>query len=141
MAMVHRYQWRVMSFALFMRNPYPPFDVRRHRRPIPGADPAVFSIEEPPELNRWLPLVKWLLAIPHYIVLAVPLHRGGRREDRRVLRGDLHRQVPEGLRNYVIGVFRWANRVCDLHLLHDRRLPAVQPAVGAAVVDFPRGGQ
>jgi Domain of unknown function (DUF4389) len=25
----------------------------------------------PRELNRWLPLVKWLLAIPRYVVLAV----------------------------------------------------------------------
>jgi hypothetical protein len=27
----------------------------------------------PNELNRWLPLVKWILAIPHYIVLVVLL--------------------------------------------------------------------
>jgi hypothetical protein len=27
------------------------------------------------ELNRWLPLVKWFLAIPHYIVLVGLYHR------------------------------------------------------------------
>ena len=31
--------------------------------------PASFEISYPGELNRWLPLVKWLLAFPHYIAL------------------------------------------------------------------------
>lgn len=63
------------------------------------------------DLNRWLPLVKWLLAIPHYIVLAVLvivaivvvviawfaiLFTG---------------RYPRGLFNYVVGVGRWSLRV------------------------------
>jgi Domain of unknown function (DUF4389) len=36
--------------------------------PAPGY-PASFEISYPSELNRWLPLVKWLLAFPHYIAL------------------------------------------------------------------------
>jgi uncharacterized protein DUF4389 len=62
-------------------------------------------------LNRWLPIVKWLLAIPHYIVLAF-LYLGvffavivawfailvtGR--------------YPRGLFDFVEGVIRWHNRV------------------------------
>jgi hypothetical protein len=62
-------------------------------------------------LNRWLPLVKWFLAIPHAIVLAF-LYLGvlivvivawfailftGR--------------YPRGLFDYVEGVIRWHNRV------------------------------
>jgi hypothetical protein len=63
------------------------------------------------DLNRWLPLVKWLLAIPHYIVLALlgiglffvvviawfaVLFTG---------------RYPRGLFDYVEGVIRWHNRV------------------------------
>lgn len=62
-------------------------------------------------LNRWLPLVKWLLALPHYVVLAVLwigvffavifawfaiLFTG---------------RYPRGLFDYVVGVGRWTLRV------------------------------
>ena len=63
------------------------------------------------DLNRWLPLVKWLLAIPHYIVLAVlgvtaficvviawfAIIFTGR--------------YPRGLFDFVLGVHRWGLRV------------------------------
>jgi hypothetical protein len=63
------------------------------------------------DLNRWLPLVKWLLALPHYIVLAVLaiavvfvtifawfaiLFTG---------------TYPRGAFEFVVGVGRWATRV------------------------------
>ena len=65
----------------------------------------------PRQLNRWLPLVKWLLAIPHYIVLLVLdvalvvvvivawfaiLFTG---------------RYPRGAFDFVEGVIRWHNRV------------------------------
>lgn len=63
------------------------------------------------DLNRWLPLVKWFLAIPHYIALAVLdlvavvavigawfaiLFTG---------------RYPKGIFGFVEGVIRWNNRV------------------------------
>lgn len=77
------------------------------------------------QLDRWLPLVKWLLAIPHYVVLfflwigAVVavivawfaiLFTG---------------RYPRGLFDYVVGVIRWHNRVVGyaLILLTDRYPP------------------
>ncbi len=66
--MTYRYQWRVISYLLCFRNDYPPFEF-----PIaaldPGVDKATLSIDPPTQLNRWLPFVKWILAIPHYVVL------------------------------------------------------------------------
>jgi hypothetical protein len=105
-----RYEWRVYSFHFFMRNEYPPFDFGT----TPGSempDPAVLTLEDPGEMNRWLPLVKWLRAIPHYIALLV-LWIGAF----LVLIVSFFAVLftgkwPEGLRDYVIGVTRWTLRV------------------------------
>jgi hypothetical protein len=67
---VLRYQHRVNTYVAFMREPYPSFDFTV-TRDDPGGDPLFLTIDRPDEVNRWLPLVKWLLAIPHYILLAI----------------------------------------------------------------------
>jgi Domain of unknown function (DUF4389) len=110
MAMTHRYQWRVTTFTLFMRESYPPFDFPTVA-PDPDTDPAHFSVEPSPQLSRGLIFVKWLLAVPHYFVLfflfiAVYVV---------VIIGFFAVLItgkwPESLRTFVIGVIRWANRV------------------------------
>ena len=46
------------------------------------------------ELNRWLPLVKWLLAIPHYIVLFFLAIATFFVVIYRLVRDPLHRPLP-----------------------------------------------
>ena len=62
-------------------------------------------------LNRWLPLVKWFLAIPHYVVLAV-LYVGAFFALIGAWFAILFTgRYPRGLFGYVEGVIRWNNRV------------------------------
>jgi hypothetical protein len=100
-----RFQNRVGVFLGLLDDRYPSTDERQSvtlELPYPDAKQ---------ELNRWLPLVKWLLAIPHYIVLVflglaalvcvilawfAILFTG---------------RYPRGLFDFVVGVGRWANRV------------------------------
>ncbi|MFC4783612.1 DUF4389 domain-containing protein [Nocardioides sp. MAHUQ-72] len=63
------------------------------------------------ELNRWLPLVKWLLAIPHYIVLFF-LSIGAFFAVVVAWFAILFTgRYPQGLFDYVVGVGRWWLRV------------------------------
>jgi hypothetical protein len=86
--------------------------------------PAGFEISYPAELNRWLPLVKWLLSIPHFIVLFfvsigaffalvyaffVVLFTG---------------RWPRGAFDFVVGTLRWYMRVLAYyHLMTDAYPP------------------
>ena len=63
------------------------------------------------ELNRWMPLVKWLLAVPHYIVLFF-LEIGALVAVIIAWFAILFTGTyPRGLFDFVEGVIRWHNRV------------------------------
>jgi len=116
---VMRYQWRVGTFYLFMREPYPAFAVPSGPGD-PGDDPATFSIVRPEKLSRGLIFIKWLLVIPSYIVLLV-LAIGAYVALVIAFFAVLFTgSWPEGLRRYVIGVARLGTRVTIyLYLMSD----------------------
>jgi hypothetical protein len=62
-------------------------------------------------LNRWLPLVKWLLAIPHYVVLAALNVAAATAVVVAWFAIVTSGRYPRSLFDFVTGVLRWNNRV------------------------------
>lgn len=96
---------RVSAYLALLRDEYPSTDAEQ------AVHIEIAYPDATRELNRWLPLVKWFLAIPHYIVLAfltlaavvctivawfAILFTG---------------RYPRTLFDFVVGVFRWGVRV------------------------------
>jgi len=63
------------------------------------------------DLNRWMPLVKWFLAIPHYIVLAFLVIGAWFAAVVAWFAILFTGQYPRGLFDFVVGVGRWCLRV------------------------------
>ena len=63
------------------------------------------------DLNRWLPLVKWFLAIPHVIVLLVLLMLALLSIAIAWFAILVTGRYPRSLFDFVVGVFRWGLRV------------------------------
>ena len=63
------------------------------------------------DLNRWLPLVKWFLAIPHYLVLVVLNVVAVLAVIVAWVAIVVTARYPRPIFDFVEGVFRWNNRV------------------------------
>ncbi|MFF1695458.1 DUF4389 domain-containing protein [Streptomyces sp. NPDC058257] len=110
-AMTFRYEWRVASYVLFLHEEYPPFDFQT-AADDDGADPhTLVTFAYPEQMSRWRPLVKWLLALPHYLVLfalgiaAMAVVTVG------FFAVLFTGEYPKGLRDILVGVYRYNLRV------------------------------
>jgi hypothetical protein len=102
---VLRFTNRVCAYGMLMNDEYPSTDEEQYVR-LEMAYPDAKN-----ELNRWLPLVKWFLAIPHYVVLLL-LYIGALFAVIAAWFAILFTgRYPRGLFEYIVGVMRWGNRV------------------------------
>ena len=116
---LQRFGNRVVAYLALLDDRYPATDQHQSVH----LDYPYPDVER--DLNRWMPLVKWLLAIPHYIVLFF-LDIGALVVVIVVWFAILFTgRYPRGLFDFVEGVIRWHNRVIaySLVLVTDRYPP------------------
>jgi hypothetical protein len=109
--MTFRYEWRALSYALFLHEDYPPFDFQ------PGSDDdgvephSTLSLAYPEELDRWKPLYKWILAVPHYVVIFGLMVAAFFALIAGFFAVVFTGEYPEGLRSFLVAAYRYSFRV------------------------------
>ena len=109
--MTYRYEWRTLSYVMFLREDYPPFDFQPAATDDGVDVHSALTIEYPEELSRWMPLVKWLLAIPHYVALFFLAIASMLAVIVGLFAVLITGEYPLGIRDFVVGVYRWGLRV------------------------------
>ena len=100
-----RFSARVGAFVLVLRDEYPSTDEEQS---------VHLQIEYPnaeTDLNRILPIIKWLLAIPHYIALVVLGVLALLVTILAWLSILITGRYPQVMFDFVVGVWRWGTRV------------------------------
>jgi hypothetical protein len=144
---VLRWSWRVgfYTYHALGTDRYPPFTLED----VPDY-PARLEVDYPTALSRRLAAVKWwLLAIPHYLIVAVfvdsgwPLWRGGDGWELLPFGGLISLMVliaavillftaryPKAIYDFVLGMNRWVYRVAAYCLLMTDRYPPFRLDMG-----------
>jgi hypothetical protein len=102
---VNRWSANLTAYVYLMRDEYPPFSWEAGRYPV------TYDVEYPEGLSRWLIFVKWLLAVPHIIILSflyVGLFLALVAAWFAIL---FTKRFPESLFRFAVGVYRWNLRV------------------------------
>ena len=100
-----RFHNRIIGYLLLLRDEYPSVDEEQSVH-LDLPYPDVRS-----DLNRWLPLVKWLLAVPHYVVLFVLDIAVAVVAVAAWIMILFTGRYPRSLFDFVVAVMRWHNRV------------------------------
>ena len=109
--MTYRYEWRAMSYAFFMHEDYPPFDFDLSSDDDRIEIHTSLRLTYPEHLDRWKPLYKWFLAIPHYFVLAALFVAACVSVIVGLFAVLITGEYPEGIRDFLVNVYRYALRV------------------------------
>jgi hypothetical protein len=96
---------RVTAYLALLRDEYPSTDDEQ------AVHLAIAYPDAKADLNRWLPLVKWLLALPHLIVLGVLAAAAVVAVILAWFAILVTNRYPRALFDFVVGVLRWWVRV------------------------------
>jgi len=104
--LVQRWATNVSAYASLMRDEYPPFSGDAERYPA-----VRLEIDYPETLSRWLPFVKWLLAIPHFFALLFVGLAAGVVLLIAWFAILFTARFPRGMFDFAVGYLRWSVRV------------------------------